>query len=106
MEAKNMALSEHALRRHSYYGILALLALVGLVAIGVRLTEGMRVTALSSPMAWGMWVAFYIYRAFGRLLPPLHSHLCIWHAPVREGGAHGAALGAVCTGRRHALCVD
>jgi molybdopterin-containing oxidoreductase family membrane subunit len=61
MEAKSMALSEHALRRHSYYGILALLALVGLVAIGVRLTEGMRVTALSSPMAWGMWVAFYIY---------------------------------------------
>jgi Ni/Fe-hydrogenase subunit HybB-like protein len=63
MEVKNMASSEQRMRVHPYYGILALLALVGLVAIGVRLTEGMRVTALSSPVAWGMWVAFYIYFA-------------------------------------------
>lgn len=44
-----------------YYGILAILSLFGIVAIGVRLLEGMKVTTLSSPMAWGMWVAFYIY---------------------------------------------
>ena len=58
-----MASSEQRMRVHPYYGILALLALVGLVAIGVRLIEGMRVTALSSPVAWGMWVAFYTYFA-------------------------------------------
>lgn len=47
--------------RTLYYGVLAVLSLMGLIAIGVRMVEGMRVTALSSPMAWGMWVAFYIY---------------------------------------------
>jgi fucose 4-O-acetylase-like acetyltransferase len=37
MEVKNMASSEQRMRVHPYYGILALLALVGLVAIcGLR----------------------------------------------------------------------
>lgn len=44
-----------------YYGTLAILSLIGVIAIAVRLVYGMSVTALSSPMAWGMWVAFYIY---------------------------------------------
>ncbi|RMH43591.1 MAG: molybdopterin oxidoreductase [Deltaproteobacteria bacterium] len=41
--------------------ILAALAVFGVWAAGVRLTEGMRVTNLTSNMTWGMWVAFYIY---------------------------------------------
>ncbi|MFQ5693940.1 MAG: NrfD/PsrC family molybdoenzyme membrane anchor subunit, partial [Nitrospinota bacterium] len=44
-----------------YYSVLVILAAVGAVAVGVRLSEGLRVTALTSPIAWGMWVAFYIY---------------------------------------------
>ncbi len=42
-------------------GLLGLLALAGVVALGIRLTQGMRVTALTSYVPWGMWVAFYIY---------------------------------------------
>lgn len=34
---------------------------VGIVAVGYRLLEGMRVTWLTSSVPWGMWVAFYIY---------------------------------------------
>jgi len=41
--------------------LLGVLALLGVWATGVRLVEGMRVTNLTSNMAWGMWVAFYIY---------------------------------------------
>lgn len=44
-----------------YYVILTVLSLVGIVAIAARMIYGMKVTALTSPMAWGMWVAFYIY---------------------------------------------
>lgn len=43
------------------YAVLALLAAAGLAAIGYRLVEGMSVTRLTSPVAWGMWVAYYIY---------------------------------------------
>lgn len=41
--------------------VLGVLALAGVGATGYRLAEGMRVTNLTSNMAWGMWVAFYIY---------------------------------------------
>ncbi len=47
--------------RTLYYGVLAILSLIGLVALIVRFVKGMSVTALTSPIAWGMWVAFYIY---------------------------------------------
>ncbi|MFQ5804569.1 MAG: NrfD/PsrC family molybdoenzyme membrane anchor subunit [Candidatus Methylomirabilales bacterium] len=44
-----------------YYLALVILSLVGLVAVGVRLVEGMKVTALTSAVPWGMWVGLYIY---------------------------------------------
>ncbi len=44
-----------------FWLLTTLLALVGVVTIYYRLQEGMKVTALSSTVAWGMWVAFYIY---------------------------------------------
>lgn len=44
-----------------YYTILSFLSLVGIIALGVRLVYGMKVTALTSPIPWGMWVAVYIY---------------------------------------------
>ncbi len=43
------------------YGMLGFLALVGVISVGVRLALGMKTTNLTSAMAWGMWVAFYIY---------------------------------------------
>lgn len=44
-----------------FYGSLAILSIIGLIALGVRMVEGLKVTTLTSPMGWGMWVAFYIY---------------------------------------------
>ncbi|RMF63856.1 MAG: molybdopterin oxidoreductase [Calditrichaeota bacterium] len=44
-----------------FWGIVSLLALIGVISIGWRLTAGMKITALSSTVTWGMWVAFYIY---------------------------------------------
>lgn len=44
-----------------YWGVLVVLSLVGIVALLVRLIVGMKVTALTSPVPWGMWVAIYIY---------------------------------------------
>jgi len=35
--------------------------LVGIATIVYRLMEGMKVTAMTSSVPWGMWVAFYIY---------------------------------------------
>ncbi len=37
------------------------LGLLGVLAIAYRLVAGMQVTALTSSVPWGMWVAFYIY---------------------------------------------
>ena len=44
-----------------YFLALAVLAALGLAALGYRLAVGMRVTALTSYVSWGLWVAFYIY---------------------------------------------
>jgi len=41
--------------------LLGLLALGGIIAVIIRLLEGMGVTNLTSNVAWGMWVVFYIY---------------------------------------------
>ncbi len=41
--------------------VLGLLALGGIVAVVVRFLQGMQVTNLTSNVAWGMWVVFYIY---------------------------------------------
>jgi molybdopterin-containing oxidoreductase family membrane subunit len=38
-----------------------LLAIAGLISIGIRFYGGMKVTNLTSSVPWGMWVVFYIY---------------------------------------------
>lgn len=43
------------------YNFLVILAILGIASIGIRFLEGMRVTALTSSIPWGMWVVFYIY---------------------------------------------
>jgi Ni/Fe-hydrogenase subunit HybB-like protein len=43
------------------YAGLAALGLAGLVALGLRLQQGLRTTALTSSISWGLWVALYIY---------------------------------------------
>lgn len=44
-----------------YYTALVILSLVGITSLAVRLIYGLKVTALTSPIPWGMWVAIYIY---------------------------------------------
>jgi anaerobic selenocysteine-containing dehydrogenase/Ni/Fe-hydrogenase subunit HybB-like protein len=44
-----------------YYTGLTILSIAGLVALGIRLAEGMRTTNLTSSISWGLWVALYIY---------------------------------------------
>ncbi|VAV97148.1 hypothetical protein MNBD_ACTINO02-2969 [hydrothermal vent metagenome] len=50
----------HATRTTGVY-LLGLLALGGVISIIIRLLAGMGVTNLTSNVAWGMWVVFYIY---------------------------------------------
>jgi len=45
----------------AYWALLAVVALVGVAAIAVRTSQGLRVTNLTSLVPWGLWVAFYIY---------------------------------------------
>ncbi|MCL4533624.1 MAG: polysulfide reductase NrfD [Bacteroidetes bacterium] len=45
----------------AFYGIVATLAAVGAGAAAQRFVEGLKVTALSSTMTWGLWIAFYIF---------------------------------------------
>jgi tetrathionate reductase subunit A len=47
--------------RRIYYGSLVALSTGGLVGLGFRLAEGLKVTALTSAISWGLWVALYIY---------------------------------------------
>ena len=47
--------------RRSGLVLLGLFALGGVAAVIIRLTQGMVVTNLTSNVAWGMWVVFYIY---------------------------------------------
>lgn len=47
--------------RRLYYLLLVLLSGLGFWGIWVRLTEGLRITALTSYVSWGLWVAFYIF---------------------------------------------
>jgi len=49
-----------ALRKLGYL-VLGLLALGGIVALVIRFMQGLQVTNLTSNVAWGMWVVFYIY---------------------------------------------
>jgi Ni/Fe-hydrogenase subunit HybB-like protein len=47
--------------RTAYYTLLAFLSLGGVSALAYRLIYGLKVTALTSPIPWGLWVAIYIY---------------------------------------------
>ena len=44
----------------AFYGIVATLVAVGAGAAAQRFMEGLKVTALSSTMTWGLWITFYI----------------------------------------------
>jgi Ni/Fe-hydrogenase subunit HybB-like protein len=48
-------------KKSIFWTISSLLAIVGVMSIIWRLSAGMKMSALSSTIAWGMWVAFYIY---------------------------------------------
>jgi len=43
------------------YSVLGFLSAVGVISIGYRLVEGLKVTALTSYVTWGIWVAAYIF---------------------------------------------
>lgn len=47
--------------KRAVYTIIVFLAIAGLISIGIRFLEGMKVTSLTSSIPWGMWVVFYIY---------------------------------------------
>ncbi|MBI2237134.1 MAG: polysulfide reductase NrfD, partial [Actinobacteria bacterium] len=44
-----------------YYAVMTILSVAGLAALGIRLAEGLKATALTSAVSWGLWVALYIY---------------------------------------------
>ncbi|HKZ50456.1 MAG TPA: NrfD/PsrC family molybdoenzyme membrane anchor subunit [Dehalococcoidia bacterium] len=44
-----------------YYAAVLALSIVGVVAVANRWVEGLKVTDLSSPMTWGLWIALYIF---------------------------------------------
>ncbi len=45
----------------AYWTLLGVVAVVGMAALYVRITQGLKVTNLTSLVPWGLWVAFYIY---------------------------------------------
>lgn len=47
--------------RRLIYTLMVLLAVLGIISLVIRFTEGTKVTALTSSVPWGMWVVFYIY---------------------------------------------
>lgn len=47
--------------RTAWYGVLAVLLVIGAYAMYLRVTGGMATTNMSSVTPWGAWVAFYIY---------------------------------------------
>lgn len=44
----------------AFYLVTGALAVMGAAAIAYRFLEGLKVTALTSNMTWGLWIAFYI----------------------------------------------
>lgn len=45
----------------AYWTLLGVVAIVGIAALYIRVTQGIQVTNLTSLVPWGLWVAFYIY---------------------------------------------
>lgn len=66
-----------------YYTALVILSLVGITSLAVRLIYGLKVTALTIPIPWGMWVAIYIcFRFISRFVPSVNARVCFRDAPV------------------------
>ncbi|MBI4494353.1 MAG: polysulfide reductase NrfD [Chloroflexi bacterium] len=49
------------MKKTVYYLVIVALSLLGLWALWVRVEQGMKVTALTSYISWGLWVSVYIY---------------------------------------------
>ena len=61
MQATTLPITLPRWAKPAYYVVVGFLSLVGVVSVLVRLIYGMKVTALTSPIPWGMWVVIYIY---------------------------------------------
>jgi len=49
-------------RKYQYWIVITGLGgVIGIASLVYRLVEGMKITAMTSSVPWGMWVAFYIY---------------------------------------------
>jgi len=46
---------------YAYWAVLILVTIAGLVGLGNRVAVGLRSTAMGSLIAWGLWLALYIY---------------------------------------------
>ena len=44
-----------------YMGILIVITLIGVYALGVRLVEGLGISNINSIVTWGLWISFYIF---------------------------------------------
>ncbi|GAM13407.1 MULTISPECIES: NrfD/PsrC family molybdoenzyme membrane anchor subunit [Bacillota] len=44
-----------------YFTVLSFIAIVGVISLYIRLSEGMKMSALTSYSSWGLWIVFYIY---------------------------------------------
>jgi len=44
-----------------YMGILIIITLIGVYALGVRLVEGLGISNINSIVTWGLWISFYIF---------------------------------------------
>ena len=44
-----------------YMGILIFVTIIGVLALGVRLVEGLGIANLNSIVTWGLWISFYIF---------------------------------------------
>ncbi len=47
--------------KRAYWPVLIPLAVLGLAAIAYRLHAGLKITAMTSDVSWGLWVALFIY---------------------------------------------
>ncbi|UTW68606.1 hypothetical protein KHA80_13800 [Anaerobacillus sp. HL2] len=66
-----------------YFLLISAFSLVGLWAIYYRLTEGLKMTALTSNVSWGLWVVFYIF-FIGSLLVHffIYNGLCFQYEAI------------------------
>ncbi len=86
----------------AYYGVLGALVALGLATVGYRLVAGMKVTAMTSYVSWGFWVALYIYfigLSAGSFLLSTMVYVFGMHSLEKVGrAALLSALGALAAG--------